>query len=126
MHAGLLDVLHDAADDDIGAVGERVNVHLGGFFEELVDEDGAGGSHHGGLRDIFLHGVDVVGNDHGAATQDVAGANEDGKADFTGHARGFFGHERGTIARLRNAQLVEQTAKAAAIFGEVDRFRGGA
>ena len=40
MDAGLLDVLHDAADDD-GArrVGERVHVDLGGVLEELVDQD---------------------------------------------------------------------------------------
>ena len=38
---GLLDVLHDAADDD-GAVASatRINVELKGVLEELVDEDG--------------------------------------------------------------------------------------
>ena len=40
VDAGLLDVLHDAADDDVPArVGERVHVDLGRVLEELVDED---------------------------------------------------------------------------------------
>ena len=41
MHAGLLDVLHHAADDDLaGAVAQRVDVDLDRVFEEAVDERG--------------------------------------------------------------------------------------
>ena len=40
VDAGLLDVLHDAADDDgAGRVGDRVDVELDGVLEELVDQD---------------------------------------------------------------------------------------
>ena len=40
MDAGFFDVLHDAADDDVLAVGERVDIDLDGVFEEVVDEHG--------------------------------------------------------------------------------------
>jgi hypothetical protein len=40
VNAGLLDVLHDPADDHAAAVvGERVDVDLGRVLEELVDQD---------------------------------------------------------------------------------------
>ena len=39
MHAGLLHVLHDAADQDLaGDVTHRVDVDLDGVLEEAVDE----------------------------------------------------------------------------------------
>ena len=39
VHAGLLDVLHDPADDDLaGGVADGVDVDLGGVLEEAVDE----------------------------------------------------------------------------------------
>ncbi len=87
MDAGLFDVLHDAGDDDVCAVAERVDVDLGGVFKKVVDEDGAvlrildGGGHV--LADFCV----VVGDDHGAAAEDVAGAHEDGVADAVGACR---------------------------------------
>ena len=39
VHAGLLDVLHDAADPDLVAVAERVDVDLGRVLEEAVEVD---------------------------------------------------------------------------------------
>ena len=124
MHAGFFDVFHDAADDNVLAVGEGIDVDFGGFFEELVNQDWARGAHHGGLCDVFLHGVDVVGDDHGAAAEDVARTDEHGQPNFAGNAGGFFRHECGAIARLRDAQFLEQAPETAAVFGEVDRLRG--
>ena len=41
MDAGLLNVLHDAGDEDVFRVAERVDVDFDGVFEEVVDEDRA-------------------------------------------------------------------------------------
>ena len=38
MDAGLLDVLHHAADVHLGAVAQRVDVDLDGVLEEPVDQ----------------------------------------------------------------------------------------
>ncbi len=108
------------------AVGQSVHVDFGGFFEELIDQHRARRAHQCRLRDVFLHGLHIVGDDHGAAAENVAGAHQHWKTDFAGDARGFFGNQRGAVARLRNSQLVEQSAEAAAVFGKVDGFGRGA
>jgi hypothetical protein len=38
IHSGLLDVLHDAADQDLSPVADRVHVHLGGVGKEAVEQ----------------------------------------------------------------------------------------
>ena len=38
MHARLLDVLHDAADHDLGAVADRVDVDLDRVVQEAVEQ----------------------------------------------------------------------------------------
>src|SRR5712664_363118 len=114
MHAGFFDVLHDAADDYIGSVGEGIHVHFRGFFQELVNEHGPSRAHQRGLRDIFLHRVHVVGNHHGAAAEDITRAHENRQTNLSRNARGFFRHQRGPIARLRNFQLFEQAAEPTA------------
>ena len=45
VDAGVLDVLHDAADDAAGAVGDGVDVGLEGVLEEAVDEHRMLGRH---------------------------------------------------------------------------------
>jgi len=44
MDAGLLDVLEDPADEELGAVVDRVDVHLDGVLQELVDQNGMSGA----------------------------------------------------------------------------------
>ncbi len=53
VDAGLLDVLHHAADDGALAVGDAVDVDLDRVLEELVDEDG--------LRPGVARGLDARG-----------------------------------------------------------------
>ncbi len=126
MHAGFFDVLHDAADDHAVAVGEGVHINFGGLFEELIDEHGASRAHQRGLRDVFLHGVGVVSDDHCTSAENVAGADEYRQANFAREARGFFRDKCGRVARLRNFQFVEQPAETAAVFSEIDGFGSGA
>ena len=39
MHAGFLDMLHDAGDEDIAVVvADRIHIHFGGAVEEAVDQ----------------------------------------------------------------------------------------
>ncbi|MNC09162.1 hypothetical protein D3C75_567800 [compost metagenome] len=38
VDTGLLDVLHDAADDHVHAVADGVHVHLGGVVEEAIQQ----------------------------------------------------------------------------------------
>src|SRR5690606_40522311 len=52
MDAGLLDVLHDAADDDLAAVADRVDVDLDREVEEAVEQHGALVRYADGLRHV--------------------------------------------------------------------------
>ena len=38
VDAGLLDVLHDAGDDHVLRIAERIDVHLDGVLEEVIDQ----------------------------------------------------------------------------------------
>ena len=38
MNPGLLDVLHDGADDHALAVAHRVHIHFDGLFEEAIQQ----------------------------------------------------------------------------------------
>ena len=40
MDARLLDVLHDAADHNIGAVAQGVDIRLEGILQKAIDQDG--------------------------------------------------------------------------------------
>ncbi len=89
VDAGLFDVLHDAGDDDVGSVAEGVHVYFGRVFEEVVDEDGALLRIFDGGRHVLADFGVVVGDDHGAAAEHVAGADEDGIADAVCPGQGF-------------------------------------
>ena len=52
MHAGLFDVLHDAADVHLVAVRQGVDVDLDGVFQELVYEDRVVGAGADGGVDV--------------------------------------------------------------------------
>ena len=50
MDPGLLDVLHDARDVDLLAVGERVHVELDRVLEEAVEQQRVHAGRHLALR----------------------------------------------------------------------------
>ena len=122
VDAGFLDVLHDAGDDNVFAIGERIHVHFDRVFKEVVDEDGPV------LRvlDRLFHVADdrffIVGDDHGAPAQNVRRPHQDRIAYALGTFDCFF--ERGChrARRLGDFQFVEQLAEAFAVFAQVDRF----
>ena len=130
MDSGFLDVLHDSGDDDIVAVGQSVHVDFRGIFQELVDQNRALGigmpANLRRLRDVFLDCFQIVGDHHGPAAEHVAWANQNRQADFRRRGDGLLRGESGATARLRDIQFRQQRAEAAAIFGQVDRFRIGA
>ena len=38
MHAGLFDVFHDACDQHLLAIGDRIHVHFDGIVQEAVEQ----------------------------------------------------------------------------------------
>ena len=123
MDAGFFDVLHNAGDDHVLAVGERVDIDLGGFFQKMIDENGA----LLGVLDGFFHVARnrfiVVGDDHGASAEHVRGADQHGISDTISGLQSLFDASGDAARRLRDLEFIEEFAKTFAVFGQVDRFR---
>ncbi len=71
MNAGLLDVLHDAGDDDFLAVGDRVDVDLDREIEEAVEQNRAVVRDAHGPLDVVAELVLAVHDLHCAAAEHV-------------------------------------------------------
>ena len=122
MDAGLLDVLHDARDDDVLAVAERVHVELVGVLEEAVDEDRAVRERRKRLPEHEAERVLVVRDAHRAPAEDVARADEEREAEPPAHADALLGVARDAPGRRLEVDFLEELAEALAVLGAVDRL----
>src|SRR6185312_3647238 len=84
VDAGLLDVLHDAADVEVGAVVEGVDVDLDGVLEEPVHQHRVVLGDLGRVGDVAFQVGLVVDDLHAPAAQHVGGADQDRVADLVG------------------------------------------
>ena len=82
VDAGLLDVLHDAADEHPRAVGDRVDVDLDRVLQELVDQDRMLGRHLHRLVHELAEVLLVVDDTHRAPAEHVGRAHEHRIADL--------------------------------------------
>ena len=101
MDAGLLDVLHDAADEHARPVGHGIDVDLDRVVQELVDQDRMLGRDLNGLVHELAEVLVVVDDPHRAAAQHVGGPDEHRVADLDGdHARLVEGAGGGAVLVL--------------------------
>lgn len=124
--AGLLDVLHDAAEVELGAVVERVHVDLDRVVKEAVDEHRPRGADLRRLLDVRGEAGLVVHDLHAAAAEHVRRADEDGVADLVGDGLGLGERGGGAVLRRGQAGLGEHAAEGAAVLGGVDGLGRGA
>ena len=129
MDAGFLDVLHDAGDVGVLAVGQAVDVDLYRVGEIAVDQERPffrdrefrrpveiGGQ----SRDIALELMRVVHDFHGAAAEHIGGPDHDRVADRFGDGAGFFRRGGDAAFGLTQLEPIEQLLEAVAVLGEVD------
>ena len=99
MNAGLLDVLHDAGDVAVFAVGQAIDIDLDGVGEVAVDEQRPLFGNRefrraveigGKPRDIAGQMIGIVHDLHGAAAQHVGRPDHDRIADRFGDRLGLF------------------------------------
>ncbi len=121
MHAGLLDVLHDAAEEQLGAVVERVDVDLDRVVEEAVDQHRPLRRDLGRPADVVLERALVVDDLHAAATQDVRRADQHGIADLVGDLTGAAERRRHAVLGRGQVGLGEHLGERATLLGELDR-----
>ena len=123
VNPGLLDVLQQAADDDILAIRNAVDVDLDGVLQELVDENrlclGIGYRFEGNghvARELLLGVHDF----HGTAAEYVARAHDDREADLLCHGKRVLAALGDAAIRAFEVELGEQLVEALAVFGAVD------
>ncbi len=126
MHAGFLDVLHDAADDDEGPVAERVHVHLDGVVEEAVQQHRRFIGDLHGFAHVAAQILLVMDDFHGPAAQHVGRAHHQRIADLARQSHRFLGFAGGAVGRLQQPEVVDHLLKAFAVLGAVDGVRAGA
>ena len=126
MHAGLLDVLHDAADQHVLAVAHRIDVDLGCHVQEAIQQHGTviGDLHRLGHVDAQV--VLVEHDLHRAAAEHVGRAHDQRIADLAGEQHGLVLMTRGRIRRLLEPEPRDQLLEALAVLGHVDRVRARA
>ena len=120
MHARLLDVLHDAADHDVLAVAERVDVDLDRVVQEAVEQHRRIVRHLDRLAHVALEIAAVVDDLHRAAAEHVRRPHDERIADLVGGAdrRGL--GARGAIRRLPQLEAMQHLLEALAVLGHVD------
>ena len=126
VDAGLLDVLHHAAEVDLGAVAERVDVDLDGVVQEPVHQHRVIARDLGRPLDVVGQRRLVVDDLHAAAAEHVGRADQHRVADPGGHHPGLLERGRGAERRGRQAGGGQQLTEPAAVLGQVDGIRRGA
>ena len=135
MDAGLLDVLHDAGDRRVLAVGEAIDVDLDGVGEIAVDQQrplvgddelGRPVEIAGEPRQIAVELRRVVHDLHGAAAEHVGRPDHDRIADRVRDRARLVRALGDAALGLAQLEPVEQLLEAVAILGEVDGVGRGA
>jgi len=125
VDAGLLDVLHDAADDDAPAVGDRVDVDLDRLLEEAVDEDRAVGRRLDRVLHVAIERRVVVDDLHRAPAEYVARSDEHRIPDLARDLEGLRGVRGHPAVGLVEAELLDALVEEVAILRAVDRLHRG-
>ncbi len=126
MDAGFLQVLHDAADEEVGAVVQGVHIELDRVVEEPVDQERLALLDHdlaGRPHEVVAQRIGAVDDLHAATAEHEARAHEHGVADLLGDAHRALHVDRRAVARRQQPGLVEQSREQLALLGQVDGLR---
>ena len=126
VNTGLLNMLQDAADVDLFAVAQGIDIGLNRTLQEAIEVHRVVGANARGLGHVIAQMLGIVGDHHAAAAQHIARTHQKRIADVRGHGLGLL--KRGGLARRRvhDAQLVEQSGEALAVLGKIDGVGLGA
>ncbi len=126
MHAGFLDMFHDAGHKHISAVGKSIDIHFDCIAQIAVDQHRAVARDDHRFRDIAVELGLIMDDFHRPSAQHVGGADDDRKADFPGNRLCLFRTAGDAVARLGQLQLFDERLEAVAVFSQVNGIGGGA
>ena len=124
MHARPLHMLHQAGDQDVGAVADRVHLHLLAL-QVLVHQNGVilGDAVDDGHE--FLDFLIGNGDLHALAAQHVGGTHQHGIAQTVCHSLRFFRRIDGAAAGTGNFAFLQDLVEQLTILRRVHVFRAG-
>ncbi len=123
MDASFFDVLHNPGNDHAFAVGDSVYIHLKGVFDELVNQHRIPWRNQRRLLQKMQQRLIVVGNGHGAPAEDERRPYQHRVANPFHHCPRLGQRIGQPPLRVIDVQRLQQRAKPAAIFGQVNGFR---
>src|SRR5699024_5353663 len=126
VDTGLLNVLHHAAEVDVLAIAESVDIDLDGGIQEAVDQDRVLVSDLRGARDVVTQAGLVVDDLHAASAEDVGRADQHRVTDIGRDLTGLLEAGGGAEGRGWQLGVTQDLAELAAVLGQVDGLRGGA
>lgn len=126
MHARLLDVLHDAANQHHFAVADGIHVDFNRVVEEAVEQHWriVGNAHR--RLEVATQVRFVVDDFHRAAAQYVGWTHHQRVADLFRFLNGHFNRGHGGVRRLFQLETVNRLLETLAVFRTVNRIRAGA
>ena len=126
VHAGLLDVLEDASDEQFLAIEHDVDVDLDGRFEEAVDEDRLVPRRSQRRTDLTCERRRVVDDAHRTAAEHERGPHEHRIADAPGDLVSLLRSSRGPAGRHARTDALHHRSEQSAVLRGVDRVGRGA
>ena len=125
VDAGALDVLHDAGDQHVGAVGDHIHLQLLAH-EILVHQDGV--LDLAGEDDLHIPAdlLVVVGDDHVLAADDVAGPQQHGIAQLVGRRQGLVHAQHAPAGSPLDGKPLQQLIEPLPVLCHVDGLGAGA
>src|SRR5918993_2441901 len=119
MHAGLLDVLHDAADVDLLPVRDSIHVDLGVVLHELVYECRVSWACARTGPEVEVEVFVVVDDLHPAPSEHVRRSHDDRVPELARHLPGLLGRRCGPEPGVRDAELCQESSEPGAVLRKV-------
>ena len=126
MNAGLLNVLHDAANPGgTGVVTDAIDVAFDRVIQKPVQQHGRIVADLDGLAHVALQIALLVHHFHGASAQHVAGAHHQRVTQRSRFFQGLGLGAGGGVGGLAQVERVQQFLKTLAVLGGVNHVRAG-
>ncbi|RMU21617.1 hypothetical protein ALP35_05604 [Pseudomonas savastanoi pv. glycinea] len=126
MNARLLDVLHDRANHHVSPVADRIDVHLDGTVQEVVQQHRAVVGHLNCFAQVTLEFVFLINDFHRAAAQYIGGTHHQRITDLRRSTNGFVFATHSGVWRLTQVEALDHLLEALTVFGTVNGVRAGA
>ena len=126
MHTGLLDMFHDAADQDVFTIRNGIDIDLDGIIQKTVEQYRRVIRNLHGLAHVACQVILRVHDFHGTSTEHIGRTHHQRITDFIRQCKGLFGIGCNLVGRLQQPQFLHHLLEALTVFRVIDRICRGA